>query len=67
MTTLPISDSTFTKEKHQFLRQDGAGEIVEEGSLLGATRGLAAMGLGATAKLAGSAGATLFQRWIYAR
>src|ERR1700687_1682549 len=39
-----------------------AGEIVEEGQRAGATRGIAAMGLGAAAALAGSDGSDLVQR-----
>src|SRR5271157_5919298 len=51
-----------SQEKHQFLRQDGGGRDCGRRQPTGTTRGLAAMGLGATAKLAGSARSDSVQR-----
>ena len=44
-----------TQENHQFLCQDRCRRDCGRRQFAGATRGLAAMGLGATATLAGSA------------
>src|SRR5208283_240190 len=51
-----------SQEKHQFLRQDGGRRDCGRRQPAGTTRGLEAMGLGATAKLARSAGSDSVQR-----
>ena len=50
------------KKTISFCVKTAAGEIVEEGSDIGATRGLAAMGFGTAATLAGSDGSDPVQR-----
>ena len=62
MNTLHYIGFDVHKKTISFCVKTAAGEIVEEGSATGATRGLAAMGLGAAAALAGSDGSDPVQR-----